>query len=124
MTMSPDPYTVQDVLVTTTWNVAGHRVAETKGEVFGLIVRTRSLPMNIVAGIRSLFGGEITVYTELLEQSRQEAVNRMVAKARARGANAVLSMRFDASAFGGVMTEIVAYGTAAVIAPAPDERPA
>ncbi len=120
MTMSPDPYAVQDLLVTTTWNVAGHRVVETKGEVFGLIVRTRSLPMNIVAGIRSLFGGEITVYTELLEQSRQEAVNRMVAKARARGANAVLSMRFDASAFGGVMTEIVAYGTAAVIAPEPD----
>ena len=105
------------MLVSTTWNVAGHRVVETKGEVFGLIVRTRSLPMNIVAGIRSLFGGEIKAYTELLEQSRQEAVNRMILKAQALGANAVVSMRFDASAFGGVMTEIVAYGTAAVLEP-------
>lgn len=111
------------MLVSTTWNVADHRVLETKGEVFGLVVRTRSLPMNIVAAIRSLFGGEIRVYTELLEQSRQTAVDRMVAKAAALGANAVLSMRFDASSFGGTMTEIVAYGTAAVIAPArPDEE--
>ena len=80
------------MLVGTTWNVAGHRVVETKGEVFGLIVRTRSLPMNIVAGIRSLFGGEIKTYTELLERSRQEAVNRMILKAQALGANAVISM--------------------------------
>lgn len=105
------------MLVSTTWNVADHRVVETKGEVFGLIVRTRSLPVNIVAGIRSLFGGEVKLYTNLLEQARQQAVDRMVAKAEALGANAVLSMRFDASEFGGLMTEIVAYGTAAVIAP-------
>jgi uncharacterized protein YbjQ (UPF0145 family) len=105
------------MLVSTTWNVAGHRVVATKGEVFGLIVRTRSLPMNIIAGVRSLFGGEIRVYTELLERSRQEAVDRMVERAAQLGANAVVSMRFDASAFGGMMTEIVAYGTAAVIEP-------
>jgi uncharacterized protein YbjQ (UPF0145 family) len=107
------------MLVSTTWNVAGHRVVETKGEVFGLIVRSRSLPMNIVAGIQSLFGGEIGPYTELLEQTRQTAIDRMIAKAQALGANAVLSMRFDASEFGGTMSEIVAYGTAAVIEPGP-----
>jgi uncharacterized protein YbjQ (UPF0145 family) len=103
------------MLVSTTWNIAGHRVVETRGEVFGLVVRTRSLPMNLVAGIRSLFGGEIKVYTDLLESSRQQAVDRMVAKAQATGANAVLSMRFDASSFMRSMTEIVAYGTAAII---------
>jgi uncharacterized protein YbjQ (UPF0145 family) len=115
------PHGAPDILVSTTWNVAGHRVVETKGEVFGLVVRTRSLPMNIVAGFRAIFGGEIKTYTNLLYDARQQAVDRMVELARARGANAVLSMRFDASEFGGVMTEIVAYGTAAVIAP---EEPA
>jgi uncharacterized protein YbjQ (UPF0145 family) len=112
------------MLVSTTWNVAGHRVVETKGEVFGLIVRTRSLPVNFLAGIRSIFGGEIRLYTNLLEDARQQAIDRMVAKAGALGANAVLSMRFDASEFGGLMTEIVAYGTAAVIEPGrPDAEP-
>jgi uncharacterized protein YbjQ (UPF0145 family) len=112
------------VLVSTTWNVAGHRVAETRGEVFGLVVRTRSLPMNIVAGLRSMFGGEIKVYTDLLSDSRQQAIDRMIVRAHERGANAVLSMRFDASSFGGTMTEIVAYGTAAVIVPEDPPGPA
>jgi uncharacterized protein YbjQ (UPF0145 family) len=105
------------MLVTTTWNVAGHRVTETKGEVFGLVVRSRSVFMNIGAQLRALFGGEIKVYTDLLEQSRQQAVERMVEQARQMGANAVLSMRFDASAISNMMSEIVAYGTAAVIEP-------
>ena len=105
------------MLVTTTWNVAGHDVVETKGEVFGLVVRSRSIFMNIAAMIRSLFGGEIKVYTQLLEQSRQQAVERMVEQAKIRGGNAVLSMRFDASQISSAMTEIVAYGTAAVIEP-------
>jgi uncharacterized protein YbjQ (UPF0145 family) len=73
--------------------------------------------MNIIASLRSLFGGEIKVYTELLEDSRQKSIDRMVAKAVSLGANAILSMRFDASAIAGTMTEIVAYGTAAVIEP-------
>jgi uncharacterized protein YbjQ (UPF0145 family) len=105
------------VLVTTTWNVAGHRVVETKGEVFGLVVRSRGLLPNLWAMIRSLFGGEIAVYTELLERSREDAIERMVAKAEALGANAVLSMRFDASQLASYMTEIVAYGTAAMVQP-------
>ena len=107
------------MLVSTTWNIAGHRVVETRGEVFGLIVRSRSLPVNIAAAFRAMFGGEIKSYTNLLENARQTAIDRMVAKAEALGANAVLSMRFDASEFGGLMTEIVAYGTAAVIEPGP-----
>lgn len=105
------------MLVSTTWNVAGHRVVETRGEVFGLTVRSRSLFANIAAAIRALFGGEIRFYTNLLEDSRNQAIGRMIAKAEELGANAVLSMRFDASQLSGSMTEIVAYGTAAVIAP-------
>ncbi len=103
------------MLVSTTWNAAGYRVIETKGEVFGLVVRTRSLPLNIFAAFRAMFGGEIRVYTDLLNDSRQQAIDRMVAKAESMGANAVLSMRFDASSFAGTSTEIVAYGTAARI---------
>jgi len=105
------------VLVSTTWNVGGHRVVETRGEVFGLTVRSRGLFANIGASIRSLFGGEIRFYTNLLEGARQQAVDRMVDKANGLGANAILSMRFDASQLSSFMTEVVAYGTAAVIAP-------
>ncbi len=105
------------LLVSTTWNIGGHRVVETRGEVFGLTVRSRGLFQNIGAAIRSLFGGEIRFYTNLLETARQQAIDRMVEKAHARGANAVLSMRFDASQLSNFMTEVVAYGTAAVIEP-------
>jgi len=105
------------LLVSTTWNIGGHRVVETRGEVFDLTVRSRGLFQNIGAAIRSLFGGEIRFYTNLLETARQQAIDRMVEKAHARGANAVLSMRFDASQLSNFMTEVVAYGTAAVIEP-------
>jgi uncharacterized protein YbjQ (UPF0145 family) len=105
------------MLVTTTWNVAGHRVVETRGEVFGLTVRSRSIFANIAASFRAMFGGEVKFYTNLLETSRQQAVERMIARAEEKGANAVLSMRFDASELSTFMTEIVAYGTAAVIEP-------
>jgi uncharacterized protein YbjQ (UPF0145 family) len=108
------------MLVTTTWNVAGHRVRETRGEIFGLIVRTRSLPVNMVAGFRSMFGGEVKLCTNLLVDARQQAIDRMVAKAEAIGANAAVSMRFDASEFSGLMTEILAYGTAVVLEPEPE----
>ena len=107
------------MLVVTTWNAPGYEVREVKGEVFGLVVRSRSIFMNIAAGIRSLFGGEIRQYTQLLEQTRQQAIDRMIAHAEARGANAILSMRFDASEIATTMSEIVAYGTAVVLEPAP-----
>lgn len=112
--MPPDPGPAP-ILVSTTWNVGGHRVLETRGEVFGLTVRSRGLFQNIGAGLRSLFGGEIRFYTNLLEGARQQAVDRMVDRARGLGANAVLSMRFDASQISNFMTEVVAYGTAAVV---------
>ena len=107
------------MLVVTTWNAPGYEVREVKGEVFGVVVRSRSIVMNFGAMFRSLFGGEIKTYTDLLERTRQQAIDRMVSNAAARGANAVLSMRFDASEIANTMSEIVAYGTAVVLDPAP-----
>lgn len=105
------------MIVVTTENVAGHRVQTTLGQVFGVVVRSRGIGGNIMAGLRSLAGGEITEYTQMLEEARRHAADRMVRNATAMGANAVLMMRFDSSEIGETMSEIVAYGTAAVIVP-------
>ncbi|TMD11967.1 MAG: heavy metal-binding domain-containing protein [Chloroflexi bacterium] len=105
------------MIVVTTEEVTGHRVVEMKGQVFGVVVRSRGLGGNIMAGLRSLGGGEITEYTQLLEEARRHATDRMIANATAMGANAVLRMQFDSSEIGQTMSEIVAYGTAAIIEP-------
>jgi uncharacterized protein YbjQ (UPF0145 family) len=105
------------MIVVTTEEVSGHRIVEMKGQVFGLVVRSRGLGGNIMAGLRSLGGGEITEYTELLEDARRHAVDRMIQNATAMGANAVIRMQYDSSEIGQTMSEIVAYGTAAVIQP-------
>jgi uncharacterized protein YbjQ (UPF0145 family) len=105
------------MIVVTTPYVSGHRVTETKGHVFGLIVRSRGLGGNIAAWLRSLVGGEIHEYTELLEDTRRQAMDRMVENATLIGANAVLSFRFDSSQLSGSMSEIVAYGTAVIVEP-------
>src|SRR3954451_4739616 len=105
------------MLIATTPYVAGYRVAETRGQVFGLVVRSRGLAGNVAAGLRSLVGGEIHEYTQLLEDTRRQAIDRMVQNATLLGANAVISMRFDSSEIPTTMTEIVAYGTAVVVTP-------
>ncbi|HXS40797.1 MAG TPA: heavy metal-binding domain-containing protein [Stellaceae bacterium] len=105
------------MLVATTETVAGHRIIETKGQCFGVVVRSRGLGGNIMAGLRSLAGGEITEYTVMIEEARRHAIDRLVQNATAMGANAVVMMRFDSSEIGQTMSEIVAYGTAVVIEP-------
>lgn len=105
------------MLIATTPFIGGWRVQETKGQVFGLVVRSRGLGGNIMAGLRSIGGGEIHEYTSLLEDTRRQAVDRMVQNATLMGANAILSMRFDGSELNGSMSEIVAYGTAVVVVP-------
>jgi uncharacterized protein YbjQ (UPF0145 family) len=105
------------MLVVTTENVAGHRVRETKGQVFGVVVRSRGLGGNIMAGLRSLAGGEIVEYTQMLEEARRHAVDRMVKNASLMQANAIVMMRFDSSEMGQTMSEVVAYGTAVIIDP-------
>jgi uncharacterized protein YbjQ (UPF0145 family) len=107
------------MLVVTTENVAGHRVTDIKGQCFGVVVRSRGLGGNIMAGLRSIVGGEIDEYTQLLEEARRHAVDRLVQNAAAMGANAVLMMRFDSAEIGQTMSEIVAYGTAAIIEATP-----
>lgn len=105
------------MIVVTSEYVVGHRITETKGQVFGVVVRSRGLGGNIMAGLRSLWGGEIKEYTQLLEEARRHAVDRMVRNATAMGANAIIMMRFDSSEIGQTMSEIVAYGTGVVVAP-------
>ncbi|HEY4128310.1 MAG TPA: YbjQ family protein [Gammaproteobacteria bacterium] len=103
------------MIVVTTENLVGYRVKEVKGQVFGVVVRSRGLGGNIMAGLRSIVGGEITEYTSLLEEARRHAVDRMVQNAQAMGANGIVMMRYDSSEIGQVMSEIVAYGTAVVV---------
>jgi uncharacterized protein YbjQ (UPF0145 family) len=103
------------MIIVTSEHVAGYRIVETKGQVFGLVVRSRGLGGNVMAGLRSIVGGEISEYTQVLEEARRHATDRMVQNAQAMGANAIVMMRFDSSEIGQTMSEIVAYGTAVVI---------
>ena len=106
------------MIVTTTENVAGHRAVESFGQVFGVVVRSRSIGGNLAAALRSIVGGEIKEYTALVEETRRHAIDQLVANATAMGANAVVMMRFDSGEIGQTMSEVVAYGTAVRIEPA------
>ncbi len=106
------------MIVTTTENVAGFTVRQCLGQCFGVVVRSRGLGGNMMAGLRSIVGGEIKEYTSMLEEARRHAVDRMVANATIMGANAIVMMRFDSSEMGQTMSEIVAYGTAVMLEPA------
>ncbi|MFT8870927.1 MAG: YbjQ family protein [Sporolactobacillus sp.] len=103
------------MIVVTTENIPGFHVKDVKGEVFGLIVRSRGLGGNILAGLRTLVGGEIHEYTTMLEDAREKAIARLKENAQRAGGNAVVMMRFDSSAIGQTMSEVVAYGTAVII---------
>ncbi|HVA62571.1 MAG TPA: heavy metal-binding domain-containing protein [Terriglobales bacterium] len=109
------------MLVTTTERAEGYQVKRVLGQVFGVVVRSRSLVGNVAAGLRSLAGGGITEYTHLVEDTRRHALDRMVENCRLLGGNAVVMMRFDSSEMGQTMTEVVAYGTAVVLDPPPQE---
>src|SRR5262245_18754451 len=104
------------MIVTTTNEMVGQHVKHHLGLVRGLKVRSRSVIGNIGAGIQSLFGGNITIYTELAEKACQEAYELMVEHAAALGANAVIGMRYDANEIADGITEVLAYGTAVVVA--------
>ncbi len=105
------------MIVTTTNDVTGHRVTRHLGVVRGITVRSRNLIVNLGAAIQTLFGGNITLYTELCERTRQEAFDLMLEHAAQVGANAVVSMRYDANDVAAGVTEVLAYGTAVVIEP-------
>jgi uncharacterized protein YbjQ (UPF0145 family) len=100
------------MLISTMNDIPGRQVVEVYGEVMGLTVRSRNIGSQIGAGFKSLVGGELKGMTKALQDSRQEVIDRMVAEAEARGADAILAMRFDTSEMGSTWTEICAYGTA------------
>ena len=103
------------MIVVTTNDLPGYRVVRHIGVVRGLTVRSRSLVGNIGAAIQILFGGNISVYTQLAEQTRQEAFDLLVRHAEEAGANAILAMRYDANEIASAVTEVLAYGTAVVV---------
>ena len=101
------------MLITTANDIPGYSIDEVYGEVFGLTVRSRNLGSQIGAGLKSMLGGELAGMTKMLAQGRSEAIERLAAEAEAKGANAIIAMRFDTSELGSTWTEICAYGTAA-----------
>ncbi len=103
---------------TTAFTLSGQRVTRELGTVRGIVVRSRSVIGNFGASLQTIFGGDITLYTELCEHARQDAFERMCAHATERGANAIIGMRYDATEIGQGITEVLCYGTAVVVEPA------
>jgi uncharacterized protein YbjQ (UPF0145 family) len=103
------------MLVVTTNDLPGYRIVRHIGVVRGLTVRSRSVVGNIGAGFQTFFGGNITIYQKLCEQTRQEAFDLLIAEANRAGANAVIAMRYDANEIAAAVTEVLAYGTAVVV---------
>ena len=112
------------MLVATTNDIAGHKVTRYLGVVRGITVRSRNIVANIGATIQTLFGGNITLYTELCERARQEAFDLMLEHAAQMGANAIVAMRYDANDVAAGVTEVLCYGTAVVVEPVRQHPPA
>ena len=106
---------IEEFPIATSNHIPGFKIVETKGFVYGLTVRSRGLGGNVTAGVRSLFGGEIHEYVTMLEDSRNDALERTIANAKEMGANAIISVRFDSNGISEAMQEVLAYGTAVVI---------
>ena len=102
-------------LTTTTFELPGYRVVKSLGVVRGIIVRSRSIVGNIGAGLQSLFGGNISLYTSLCERAREDAFNQMISHAGELGANAVVGVRYDATELSAGITEVLCYGTAVYV---------
>jgi uncharacterized protein YbjQ (UPF0145 family) len=100
------------MIISTTEKIAGYEVIEVLGTTFGVVVRARGIGGDILASLKGLVGGEVTQYTQMVEDGRKQAMDRMVKNAAAMGADAVVMMRFDSGDIGQNMSEIVSYGTA------------
>jgi uncharacterized protein YbjQ (UPF0145 family) len=116
---TPPAGAVEPRWVTTANGFEGHRIAEYRGVVRGIVVRSRSVLGNIGASVQTFFGGNITLYTNLCERAREDAYGLMLRHAAEAGANAVVAMRYDANEVAPGVTEVLAYGTAVVLEPAP-----
>jgi uncharacterized protein YbjQ (UPF0145 family) len=102
-------------LTTTAFDLPGYRLVKSFGVVRGIIVRSRSIIGNLGAGIQSIFGGNISIYTTLCERARSDAFDLMLAHAGQLGANAVIGVRYDATEVGAGITEVLCYGTAVYV---------
>ena len=106
---------MDDIIVTTMNDLPGYEIVEVQGEIFGLVTRARNAFSNIGASFRTVVGGEAKGYTKLLSDSRDQAVNRLREAAAAKGANAVIAMRFDCNEIANMISEVAAYGTAVTV---------
>ncbi len=116
---SADMNQTADLPMTTALELPGVRIQENLGVCYGLVVRSMGLVGGVTSSFRALRRGEVSEYTQLLEDSRRHAIDRMSDNARLLGADAIVGVRFDSSEIGGQFTEIVAYGTAVKVEPAP-----
>ena len=108
---------MENSMITTMFELPGYRVTKNLGVVRGIIVRSRSIVGGILGGIQSLFGGNITIYTELCEQARSDAFQLMRQHAQGMHANAIVAVRFDATEVMPGLTEVLCYGSAVVVEP-------
>lgn len=106
---------VDEFPISTANDIPGFKVLDTKGFVYGLTVRSRGAGGQIGAGVKSLFGGEIRQYVTMMEESRDDALERVIAHAKELGANGIIAIRFDSNEISNVMQEILVYGTAVVV---------
>src|SRR5258705_13839403 len=118
--MTPATSPQHSLPVTTTFTIEGYRIRQYLGVVRGIIVRAPTIAQGILGGLKSIIGGQIGSYTEMCDQTRQQAYDLMIDHARQMGANAVVGLRFDASEVASKFsaTEVLCYGTAVVIEPA------
>lgn len=108
---------LDDSMVTTAMELPGFRVVRSLGVVRGITVRSRSIVGNFLGGLQTIFGGNITIYTQLCEQAREETYRDMSNHARMLGANAIIAMRYDATDVMTGLTEVLCYGTAVIVEP-------
>lgn len=108
---------VNSQLVTTAFEIPGHRIVQNLGVVRGIVVRSRSVIGNFGAGLQTLIGGNITIFTEMCEKARADAYKIMLQHGAEIGANAIIGMRYDANEVTAGVTEVLAYGTAVVVQP-------
>lgn len=104
-----------DILLTTSTNLEGYRVTKQLGMVRGITVRSRSIFGNMAGGFMAIFGGQNSIYTELCETTRKEALDLMMQHGKAIGCNAIINVRYDANEVMKGLTEVLAYGTAVVV---------
>ena len=115
MSANPNPSPLDPTMVTTALELPGYRIVRNLGVVRGIVVRSRNLLATIGAGLQTIVGGNITLYTQLCEKTRQDSFLMMMEHAAERGANAIIMARYDANELMQGVTEVFAYGTAVVV---------